>query len=127
MLLSNACASAAAAGSSLPRHFGLVIAAAISVAIRIPFSSDALRTRVVKALSEQLDAEVELQELTLRVYPRMHASGHGLTIRFEHRTDVPPLVAIREFNVDADLVGLWRHRVAHVRLDGLEINVPPGR
>jgi hypothetical protein len=104
---------------------GLVIAAAISVAIRIPFSSDAFRTRVVKALSEQLDAEVELQELTLRVYPRMHASGRGLTIRFEQRTDVPPLISIREFNVDANLVGLWRHRVAHVRLDGLEINVPP--
>jgi hypothetical protein len=104
---------------------GLVTAAAIGVAIRFPFSSDALRTRVVAALAEQLDAEVELQELTLRVYPRIHASGHGLTVRFERRTDVPPLIAIREFNIDADLIGLWRHRVARVRLDGLAINVPP--
>ena len=104
----------------------LIIAAAISIALRLPFSSNALRTRVVAALEEQLDADVELQELTLRVYPRMHASGRGLTIRFERRTDVPPLIAIGEFNVDADLVGLWRHRVARVKLDGLAINVPPG-
>lgn len=104
---------------------GALIAAAISIAIRIPLSSDAFRTRVVAALAEELDAEVELQELTLRVYPRMHASGRGLTIRFERRNDVPPLIAIGEFNVDADLIGLWRHRVARVRLDGLAINIPP--
>jgi len=103
----------------------LVVAAAISVAIRIPFSSKVLRDRLVSALEDRLDADVDLQELTLRVYPRVHASGRGLTIRFEQRTDVPPLIAIQEFNVDADLIGLWRHRVARVRLDGLAINIPP--
>lgn len=103
----------------------LVIAAAISIAIRIPFSSDVLRDRLVSALEERLDADVDLEQLSLRLYPRVHATGRGLTVRFERRTDVPPLVSIREFNIDADLIGLWRHRVARVRLDGLAINIPP--
>jgi hypothetical protein len=103
----------------------LTVAAAVSIATRIPFSSDALRNRVVASLAERLDAEVELQDLTLRVYPRLHANGRGLTVRFQERKDVPPLVSIREFDVDADLVGLWRRRVARVKLEGLALNIPP--
>ena len=63
----------------------LTIAAAVSLATRIPFSSDALRKRVVAALADRLDAEVELRELTLHVYPRLHANGEGLTVRFGRR------------------------------------------
>lgn len=105
----------------------LTVAAAITIATRIPFSSNALRNRVSAALADRLNAEVELQALTLRVYPRLHATGRGLTIRFEQRRDVPPLVSINEFNIDADLVGLWRRRIARVSLKGLAINIPPDR
>ena len=103
----------------------LTVAAAVSVASRIPLSSNALRTRVVAALAERLDADVELRELRLRIYPRLHATGEGLTVRFERRHDVPPLVSIDRFTIDADLVGLWRRRVAKVALTGLAINIPP--
>jgi hypothetical protein len=104
---------------------GLTLAAAVSIATRIPITSDALRTRVVRALADRLDADVELDDLTLRIYPRLHATGRGLTVRFQKRRDVPPLVSIDRFSIDADLVGLWRRRVARVRLDGLSISIPP--
>jgi hypothetical protein len=39
---------------------------------------------------------------------------------------VPPLISVDTFVVDAGLVGLWRRRVAHVRLEGLNIQIPPG-
>jgi hypothetical protein len=103
----------------------LTAAAAVSLARRIPLSSDTLRARVVAALEERLDADVELEQLTLRLYPRLHANGRGLTVRFERRNDVPPLISIRDIDIDADLVGLWRRRVAHVSLQGLAINIPP--
>jgi hypothetical protein len=103
----------------------LTVAAAVSIATRLPVSSDALRTRVVGALADRLDAEVELRSLSLRIYPRLHATGEGLTIRFLKRRDVPPLVSVDRFNIDADLVGLWRRRVARVALTGLAINIPP--
>jgi hypothetical protein len=105
----------------------LIVIAAISIAGRIPFSSDALRNRVAAAIAERLDAEVQLRGLTLRIFPRMHATGEGLTVRFQNRHDVPPLVSIERFTIDADLIGLWRRRIARVALNGLAINIPPDK
>ena len=105
---------------------GLLVAALVLLALRIPFSSEILRARVVATLADRLDSEVELGELTLRVFPRLHAVGSGLAIHHKGRRDVPPLISAERFTVDADLVGLWRRHVAHVRLDGLKIQVPPG-
>lgn len=106
---------------------GVLVAALVSLALRIPFSSEKLRARVVATLADRLDSEVELGELTLRVFPRLHAVGTGLAIHHKGRRDVPPLISATTFTVDADLLGLWRRRVAHVRLDGLKIQVPPGK
>jgi hypothetical protein len=105
---------------------GLMVAAVIALATRVPFSSDKLRAKVIATLSDRLDSTVELEGLTLRVFPRLHAEGTGLVVRHESRTDVPPLITVKKFTVDADLVGLWRRHVAHVTLEGLQIQVPPG-
>ena len=91
---------------------------AIALALRIPFTSEALRKRVVETLSDRLDAEVELGDLTLRVLPALHAEGTDLRIRHKGRRDVPPLISIDKFTVDANLLGLWRYHVAHVNLEG---------
>jgi hypothetical protein len=103
---------------------GLTVGA-ITLALRIPFTSETLRERVVETLSDRLDAEVELGDLTLRVLPALHAEGTDLRIRHKGRHDVPPLISIDKFTVDADLLGLWRNHVAHVNLDGLDIQIPP--
>jgi len=104
---------------------GIFTVGAITLALRIPFTSDTLRKRVVETLSDRLDAEVELGDLTLRVLPALHAAGTDLRIRHKGRRDVPPLISIDKFTVDADLRGLWRQHVAHVNLDGLDIQIPP--
>jgi hypothetical protein len=103
----------------------LLVAIAINAAARIPFSSEALRTRVVETLADRLDAEVELATLTLSVLPTVHAEGTGLVIRHHGRTDVPPLITAASFVVNTSLMDLWRRRVGHVKLDGLEIQIPP--
>jgi hypothetical protein len=100
-------------------------AAAVSFVARVPFSSEKLRSRLIATLEDRLDAEVELGDLTLSVLPRLHAVGTKLAIHHKGRRDVPPLIAVETFTVDADLLGLWRKHVAHVRLDGLEISIPP--
>jgi uncharacterized protein involved in outer membrane biogenesis len=104
---------------------GILTAGAITLGLRIPFTSETLRKRVVQTLSDRLDAEVELSDLTLRVLPALHAEGTGLRVRHKGRRDMPPLISIAKFTVDADLLGLWRNHVAHVRLDGLDIQIPP--
>ncbi len=99
---------------------GLVVAAA-----RIPFSSNTLRDRVIETLSDRLDSTVELDELTLRLAPTIHATGTGLRIRHKGRRDVPPLLSVEQFAVGATFSGLWRRRVDVVHLKGLDIQIPP--
>jgi len=104
---------------------GLVIAI-VMFAAAVPLSSGLLRHRIVKTLSSRLNSDVELGDLHMRLFPRMTATGFGLIIRQRRRTDVPPLITIKQFTVDADLVGLLRKHVAGVELIGLEIQIPPG-
>src|SRR5262245_25833863 len=105
---------------------GLITAGFVSFAARIPISANVLRSRVVSALSERLNAEVELGDLTLRLIPGLHAEADGLLIRYQGRRDVPPLIAVDTVSIDADLIGLWRKHVARVNLGGLAISIPPG-
>ena len=102
-----------------------VIVALFAIASWVPFSSETLRAKVVATLADRLDAEVELQDLHVRVLPRFRAEGTGLTIRHKRRRDVPPLISVKTFSVDADLIGLLRRHVARVTLNGLDIEIPP--
>ena len=102
-----------------------VIVALFAIASWVPFSSETLRAKVVATLADRLDAEVELQDLRIRVLPRFRAEGTGLTIRHKRRRDVPPLISVKTFSVDADLIGLLRRHVARVTLNGLDIEIPP--
>jgi hypothetical protein len=104
---------------------GVLTVGAIALALSIPVTSEALRARVVEVLSDRLDAEVELGDLTLRVLPALHAKGTDLRIRHKGRRDVPPLISIDRFTVEATLLSLWRYHVAHVTLEGLDIQIPP--
>lgn len=87
-----------------------------------------IKQRLVNALGERFESEVQLESLTVSFLPRLRLSGRGLVLRHKHRTDVPPLVMIESFSSDAGLVGLLSDpvRVSNIRLEGLEINVPPG-
>lgn len=87
-----------------------------------------IRGRLVAALNERFASKVDLQSLEVTIVPRPGASGSGLTIRHNGRTDVPPLIAVDAFEASAGLVGLLRTplRLRNVTLDGLQIRVPPG-
>ena len=98
---------------------------AISVVVRIPLSSKVLSERVTETLADRLDAKVELGGLTLHFFPTLYAVGTDLTIRHQGRTDVPPLVTIKSFTMRTSLLSAWQRRVEHVRLEGLDIQIPP--
>jgi len=103
----------------------LAVTAALVVAA-VPLTSDALRHRMIDTLSSRLDADVAIGDLHWRVFPTLHASGSDLTIRRKRHADAKPLIAIKRFTVDAGVAGLLRRHVAHVALDGLDIEIPPG-
>jgi AsmA-like protein len=102
----------------------LLVAGALPLVFRLPYSADTLRKRIVETLADRLDAQVDLAHLELDVL-RMRIAGSGLVIRHRGRTDVPPLIAIDTFTVRANPRGLWNRHVASVKLDGLKIQIPP--
>ncbi len=87
-----------------------------------------IKQRLVNALGERFDSEVQVETLTVSLLPRPRISGRGLVLRHKHRTDVPPLVMIASFSGEVGLIGLLSDPVdiSSIRLEGLEINVPPG-
>ncbi len=111
-------------GTSLTAAVVIVLALLAAV---IPLSSDSLRHRLVSTLSDRFDSDVSLGDLHLRIFPRLHVEGETLIVRQRGRAEVPPLITVKSFSVDADLIGLMHKHVAHVQLEGLDIEIPPDR
>jgi AsmA-like C-terminal region len=116
------------------RHRGLLVTFAIvaivgvvllSIATRL---SPVIRDRVVAALNARFATQVELESLQVGVFPRPELSGSGLSVRWEGRSDVPPLVRLENISASAGLFGLLGDpvRLKTVELDRLEIYIPPG-
>lgn len=104
---------------------GVLVAATVMLIAAVPLTSDALRHRMIRTLSDRLDADVAIGDLHWRVFPRLHAEGTALTVRKRGVTAYPPLISVRSFSVDGYLLGVWRKHVASVKLEGLDIQVPP--
>src|SRR5262245_32684879 len=104
-----------------------VIIALVALTISVmPPSSEILRQRIVATLSDRLDSDVQLDSIDLRVYPARRAEGRGLVIRRRGQGDYPPLITIAHFIVDGSYAHLYRRRVTHLAVEGLDIEVPPG-
>jgi hypothetical protein len=101
----------------------IVVLAALAAAV--PLSSDALRHRLIGTLSERLDSDVALGDLRLRVFPSVRVEGSNLVIRKRGRHDVPPLISVDRFSADGNLLDVKHKHVAHVQLEGLDIEIPP--
>jgi hypothetical protein len=115
-----------------PRFWALVGLAGVLVFLTVtfvsvvPMSSEVLRQRIISTLSHKLDADVELGALSIRVFPRLRADGADLRVRRRGTpAEIPPLITVKSFHVDASLLKLWRKHVDHVQLDGLDISIPP--
>jgi hypothetical protein len=97
----------------------------VIVVSTIPITSERARRAVVEALSGTLDGTVDLEAFSFRLLPYVSVQGTGLTVRHHGRRDVPPLISIRAFAVTGTVFGLLRGHARHVRLDGLDIEIPP--
>jgi len=106
---------------------GVAACAATLVALVrvLPLSSEAMRRQIVETLSSRLDADVQLADVQLQLFPRIRAAGHDLVVRKRSLSGRPPLIHIASFAVEGDIRGMLRRHVAHVTLDGLNIEIPP--
>lgn len=115
------------------RRPALWIIGAALVVVAIFFSlplalTPSLRARLTAALGERFGSDVELESLRVAVLPRLRVTGGGVVLRHKGRTDVPPLITVAAFSAEANLWGLIGRpvRLSSVRVEGLEINIPPG-
>jgi hypothetical protein len=86
-----------------------------------------LQQKLVEALNEKLDAEVELGNLSVKAFPLLRIHGDRLKLRLKGQANPTPLIEIRHFEVTGGLFGLLhrQRRFTSVELDGLRITIPP--
>ena len=91
-------------------------------------SAPRLRDRVVDAINARFESQVSLESLEPSVFPQPRATGRGLILRHNGRTDVPPLISIDSFEASAPISRLMRSQVhlETVRIGGLAVRMPPG-
>jgi AsmA-like C-terminal region len=92
-----------------------------------PALSATARRRTERYLATSFKSSVQLGDFHASVFPRVHATVDGVVLRYEGRTDIPPLIQISRVTLDAGFFGiLLPHPVIRsVRLDGLQIRIPP--
>jgi hypothetical protein len=86
-----------------------------------------LRPATIELLERRLNSRVELGSLKVTFQPSPSVRGEGLTIRYQGRSDIPPLVTARAFTITAGLLELWNRRIDRIHLEGLELMIPPRR
>jgi hypothetical protein len=82
---------------------------------------------VVSALKQRYKTDVQLGDLQISVFPTVRATGTNLVLKTPGRSDLPPMVSIRRFTLDARFIGFFRNpkRIRRLTLEGLQIHIPP--
>jgi hypothetical protein len=99
----------------------------IGLAILATHLTPIVRTRALDMLRSRFDSDAEFGELHVTVLHGIFVSGKNLVLRHRGRTDVPPLLDIREFSGEMSLLSLFRKpwHIRRVELKGLAIHIPP--
>ena len=86
-----------------------------------------IRDQTVAYLQNRFHSAVEIKDFYVSLRPGVHVVVTGVVLRFNGRTDIPPLIAIRRVTLNASLIKLFGKKinVSNVYLEGLEIHTPP--
>ena len=103
----------------------IVVLAIGSWIICAPLLSRVVKERTVSALEENFAATLEIKDLEVKIFPRVAIVGEGIVFHLKDRPEAPPLFTIRKFTARANPLGLLIRHVSTVRLEGLDIHIPP--
>ncbi|HXE89760.1 MAG TPA: AsmA-like C-terminal region-containing protein [Terriglobales bacterium] len=108
---------------------GVILAACVlgTAALHRRWVEPLVKQRLVAILQERFDGDVEIEELRISGLLFLRIDGEGLAMRSRERKDLPPLIRVKAFSVETGLLALLRTppHVDRVRIEGLEITVPP--
>src|SRR5215472_2765151 len=107
---------------------GIFLGVAVLLAVAAAAISLNARAWTEDWLRQAYNSEVRLTSFRITIpYPLVQAEGKDLTLYFQGREDLPPLIAIKRFVLRTPIWALLRNprRIDFIVLDGLQINVPP--
>jgi hypothetical protein len=104
-----------------------VLTLAVIAAVLVLRFQPIARDYIISALQDRYHGDVTLGDLQISLLPSVRATGENLEVRLAGRPDLPPVVSVRQFILNAGFIGFFRNpkRISLVRLDGLEIHTPP--
>lgn len=116
-------------GHPLPRWlavFGVIAVILIGAyAAAAPALSSVARTKIQSALQERFDSDLQIQNLKVSLFPSVSISGSSVIFRRKGHPDDPPLIQIASLTGTGSVFGLLTRHLSSVRLEGLDIRVPP--
>jgi AsmA-like protein len=110
----------------IPSAFVLLLILIALFALR-PTIKAVARERAAKVLGIHFASKVEFSDFNISLFPSVHVTITGLVLRHKGRTDIPPLIQVREISMYANLPSLLRSKphISFVQLQGLQIHTPP--
>jgi hypothetical protein len=106
----------------------VVLLAAIVVVVALASrATPVLKRRATAALAERFDAHVELDDLSVTIFPAVRVSGGGLRLTPQNARDRSPMIEVGRFSAQAGLWGLLSTpiRIRRVEVSELVVRVPP--
>jgi hypothetical protein len=112
----------------------LALAGTVAVEYGLRQLQPMMRRKVVETLSARFHSPVELDRMELSVAKDIAVTGGGLRILYlagptkpDARPNAPPMLTVRSFEFRTGLRELLRPttRVLAVKVDGLQVNIPP--
>jgi hypothetical protein len=113
----------------------LLVAAGVVVEYVVHHAEPIVRRRVVASLQQRFNSPVELDALHISVFRGLQVTGEGLRIlRIAgpnepdvHKQGAAPMLSVKSFEFRAGVRELFEPtmRVEVVRVDGLQLNIPP--
>src|SRR5271165_1189642 len=108
--------------------FLLVVVVAFGIfAWRARQMDNSIRLWVIRSLSDHFQSRVELTTLRVTGFPQISVTGEDLTIHFDDRTDVPPLIHIDKLSFSLGVLAILRlpRHISTARIENMTITVPP--
>ena len=106
---------------------GLLIAGLIASQYAINHAEPMLRVRVIQALSQRFDSQVQLGEFDVSVRHGLNVEGKDLSLRSNRDPSLPAQIQVEQFSFHTPVLDVFQSpmHIGLVQVHGLQIMIPP--
>ena len=111
--------------------FGVLVALGVTLALAAAVLSSTWATEragqeLIRILEDRLDADAELEAVTMSIFPRLSIDGRGLSLTRSGDEQRVPFVRIERFHASGSVFDVLRRSIERVEIDGFQIDVARG-